>query len=99
MKAKFNIKEGLTAQRETVINKYNMLTGEEFFDGCTLKQFMLEVMNMCVINRIASETTLKRMLPIFLGDIYFSHSKVSARDAKTETMKKNMPNQQWAALV
>lgn len=99
MKKQFNLTESLKERRENVIAKYNSLTEERFFDGITLRNFMIEVMNMCQINRIASEKTLDRQLPYFMGEIYFNHSKVTAFDAVTANLKKQYQGTAFMAMV
>lgn len=95
----FNLQQSLSAKRDVVISKYNELTAERFFDGCTLRQFMVEVMNACIINNIRSEKRLSSMLPYLMGDIYFRHSTVTGCDVVADKLHNNMPNQQWAAIV
>lgn len=99
MKKQFNLTETLKERREIVIAKYNSLTEEKFFDGITLRNFMVEVMNMCIINRIASEKTLDCQLPNFMGEIYFNHSKVTAFDAVTTNLKRQYQGTAFMALV
>lgn len=99
MKKQFNLTEALKERRENVIANYNSLTKDRFFDGITLRNFMVEVMNMCKINRIASEKTLDRMLPIIMGEIYFNHSKVTAFDAVTANLKNQYQGTAFMALV
>lgn len=99
MKKQFNLTEALKERREIVIAKYNTLTEERFFDGITLRNFMIEVMNMCQINRIASEKTLDRQLPYFMGDIYFNHSKVTGTDTVTANLKNQYQGTAFMAMV
>ena len=60
-----------------VIAKHCELTKEKYFDGCTLRQFMVEIMNACTMNNIRSDKRLGNMLPYLMGDIYFNHSKIT----------------------
>jgi hypothetical protein len=96
---KFNLTTALSERREQVIAKYNTLTTEEFFDGCTLRQFMIEVMNMCQMNNIKSSTRLNNFLPMTLGQIYVAHSKVSGSDAATEQLKKRYEGTSYMSMV
>lgn len=98
MKTRFNLQAYLHENREQVINKFNELTKERFYDGCTLKTFMVEVMNMMAIN-VRGQKSADNFLPHAIGYVYVNHSKVYVdRDLDAER-KAKMPNEQWAALV
>ena len=99
MKKQFNLTEALKERRESVIAKYNSLTQNKFFDGITLRNFMIEVMNTCMVNRIASEKTLDRMLPMIMGEIAFNHSKVSGCDIVTENLRNKYNGTAYMAMV
>lgn len=87
MKAKFKIKSFLSENRDVVISKYNELKNEKFFDGINLASFMLNVMNLMIINRYKSEKTALNNLPFILGQVYMNHSTadvINDLDAKFE---------------
>ena len=91
--------EGLKANRQVVIDKYNELTQHENFDGITLKAFMNEVITICRMNGIASEKTLEKKLPFFLGNIFVQHSRIYAYDAVTEDLKRKYQGTAFMAMV
>ena len=95
----FNLTEELTKRRESVIAEYNSLTAEKFFDGCSLRTFMVEVMQMCQINRIGSAKTLDAKLPFFMGKVYVKHSKVQAEDKQTAALKAKYQGTAFMAMV
>ena len=99
MKTTFNLQQALSARREIVIAKYNNLTGERFFDGCTLRQFMIEVMNLCTINRIRSEKRLDSMLATFIDNVYHDHSRIQSRDVVTDALRKKYAGTAFMAMV
>lgn len=76
MKAQFEIKNFLANNREIVIAKYNELANDNFFDGITLKNFMIEVMNLFIINRVKSEKTATLKLDFILGEIICKHNTI-----------------------
>ncbi len=85
MKTTFDLKTWMTENREVVIEKYNKLINEPYFNGITLKDFMLQVLNLMVINNIKSEKRAASMLPFLMGNVYAKNSKVEVvndRDAK-----------------
>lgn len=95
----FNLTEQLSKRREQVIAKYNELTNEQFFDGCTLRTFMVEIMQMCQINHIASEKTLDAKLAFFIGNIYCSHKKIQGTDKVTNALRNKYQCTAFMALV
>jgi len=86
MKATFEVKSFLSENRELVIEKYNTLTTYEFYNGITLHNFMLQVMQLMVINNPRSEKTAKSTLLFALGEVTFENSKLFGRDIKTEKL-------------
>lgn len=99
MKTQFELKAWLSENRETVISKYNDLTKEEFFNGITLNNFMIQVLNSMVRNNIKSANRASSMLPFLMGDIYFNNSKIVADDAKTAELKEKYNGTAYMALV
>jgi hypothetical protein len=97
--AKFELKAWLTENKETVIAKYNQLSTEKFFDGVTVRDFMIEVMQGMTNNNCKSANKASSVLPFVMGDIYFNHSTVEAFDTMTARLKSQAPNQQWAAII
>jgi hypothetical protein len=81
----FEIKTWLSENREVVIEEYNKLAAERFFNGISLKDFMVEVLNAMIRNNVKDEKKAKRILPILMGNIYVNNSKIEVgnnRDAK-----------------
>lgn len=70
----FEIKTWLSENREVVIEKYNKLATEKFFNGISLKDFMLQVLSG--MKEIKSEKRAAKMLPFVIGDVYFNNSKI-----------------------
>ena len=95
----FNLTSELSNRRETVIAKYNSLKENKFFDGCTLKTLMLEVMQMCKINRCASVKTLDAKLPFFLGQIISDHTRISGADNVTDGLKAQYQGTAFMSMV
>lgn len=99
MKATFELTSWLTENRETIISKYNELTKEEFFNGISLKDFMVQVLKSMQMNNVKSANRAASMLPFLMGNIYFNNSKVSGRDAKTEALKAKYEGTSFMAMV
>ena len=96
---KFNLTEELTKRRESVIAKYNSLTAEKFYDGCSLRTVMVEVLQMCQMNRIASAKTLDAKLPFFMSNVYVQHSRIQAEDKLTAALKAKYQGTAFMAMV
>jgi len=89
MKASFELKAWMTENREIVIEKYNTLTNSEFFNGISMKDFMVQAYNMMVANNIKSEKRASSLLPFVLGQISADNSKVMVgRDRDAELASK-----------
>lgn len=95
----FNLTSELSERREIVIAKYNNLTENKFFDGCTLRNFMLEVMRMCQMNHIGSTKTLDSKLPFILGQIATNHSRIQGDDRLTNELKAKYQGTAFMAMV
>lgn len=81
----FELKSWMTENREVVIEKYNKLTAEKFYNGISLKDFMIQVYNLMVINNPKSEKRAASLLPDIIGNVYVNNSKIEVvnnRDAK-----------------
>ena len=95
--AAFNLKNWLGENRELVISKYNDLTNERFYDGVTLKVFMLEVMNL--MSQFKSAKMCANTLPTMIGNVYFEHSRVFAEDKVTDALREKHEGTAYMALV
>lgn len=84
MKAKFEVTNWLSANRESIIAKYEALTKEKFFQGQSLKMFMIEVLQAMQRNNVKSEKTAASKLPFLMGQVYFDFSNPSAYANKSK---------------
>lgn len=75
MKNTFNLQNFLSENRNTVIEKYNAISYNEFFTGITLKEFMLKVYNDLLNNNPRSEKRAASLLPTILGNVAYNHSR------------------------
>jgi len=83
MKTKFEVTNWLSANREIVIAKYEALTKENFFQGQSLKIFMVEILQAMQRNNVKSEKTAASKLPFLMGQVYFDFSNPSANVKKS----------------
>lgn len=98
MATKFNMKDYLSSRREEVIAKYNKLTGEQFFSGISLKDFMLQVMHMMEMNA-KSEKTADNKFGFILGQVYVNNSSLSFRSAKDDALRNQYKGTAYMAMV
>jgi len=99
MKAQFELKKWLSENREIIIVKHTKLTTERFYNGITLKDFMLNVMNVLIRNNVKSEKTATKLLTIALGEVFVNNSKVFANDFKTDALKAKYSGTAYMAMV
>ena len=83
MKTEFEVTNWLSANREVVIAKYEALTKENFFQGQSLKMFMVEILQAMQRNNVKSEKTAASKLPFLMGQVYFDFSNPSANVKKS----------------
>lgn len=95
----FELRTWMTENRETVISKYNDLTKEEFFNGITLKDFMLIIYKAMSINNPKSDKRAASLLPTIIGNVYFNNSKIDSVDAKTNALRAKYEGTVYMALV
>lgn len=98
MATKFNMKDYLSSRREEVIARYNKLTGEQFFSGISLKDFMLQVMQMMEMNA-KSEKTADNKFNFILGQVYVNNSSLSFRSAKDDALRNQYKGTAYMAMV
>jgi len=72
----FTLTTWLTENREIVIAKYEALKSEQFFNGITLKEFMVKILKAMQMNNVKSEKRAASMLPFLMSNICFQASTV-----------------------
>lgn len=95
----FEIKNWMSENREVVIENYNKLTTEQFFNGISLKDFMLQVLNLMVVNNIKSEKRAASMLPFLMGNVYVNNSKVEVVNNRDVKLAEKYKGTAYMALV
>lgn len=65
MATKFNLQNFLSQNREIVISEYEELKKEKFFNNITLRNFMIQVMNLMAMQNIKSEKEPAKCCLIF----------------------------------
>ena len=99
MKNQFEIKSFLSENREIVISKYNDLTKERFFNGITLSQFMVQVMNLMVINNPRSEKRASSLLLSLVGQVIVDNSKIEVINDLDKKLSEKYQGTAFMALV
>lgn len=99
MAAKFEIREFLTANRDEVIAKYNKLTEERFFNGISLRDFMLQVLHIMTINGFKSEKAASRLFPFLLSDVYYNNCSISTPNSKDNALRAQYKGTAYMAMV
>lgn len=97
--AKFEMREALAARRNDVIAKYIKLTSEDFFNGITLKAFMVEVMNVMQMNAPKSQKRFDDLFDSILGRIYFKNSTICGGSTIDDKVREMYRGTAMMALV
>ena len=101
MKKQFELKNWMTENREIVIFKYQELTKEEYFNGISMRDFMVKVMNTMVMNNVSSAKRASSILPEAMSNIYYANCEIQVvndLDAKMKA-KYMAKDKAYAALV
>jgi len=99
MTTKFELRTWLSENRELVINEYNNLTTDKFFNGISMKDFMVRVMNAMAVNNPKSEKRAASLLPNVMSRISADCSSIEAFDAVTARLAKKYEGTSAMALV
>lgn len=99
MKTQFELKSWMTENRETVINNYSQLATEPFFNGITLKEFMIEVMRIMTINNPKSDKRAASLLPYIISNVYASNCEVQVVNDLDEKLAAKYQGTAYMALV
>lgn len=82
MKTTFELNSWMSLNREIVISEYNKMTTEKFFNGCSLKQFMCEVLHLMKMNNVRSEKTAASKLPYLMSDVAFKNTTIHVKNSE-----------------
>jgi hypothetical protein len=82
---KFELKNFLADNRETIIAQYNELTNEQFFSGVSLKGFMMDVMRRMQFQNPKSEKRAASLLPGVLGRAYCDFCAIGGTERQVRT--------------
>ena len=96
---KFELKTWLSENREQVINSFESLTKERFYNGMTQRNFMITVMNRMAQNNPKSAKRASSLLPTILGEIVFNNSKIEGDDKTTYALRKKYEGTAYMAMV
>ena len=91
---KFELIAALSERREEVIAKHATTT-----DGITLKAFMMEVVNIFKMNRIASQKTFDNNFAFLLGQVTSDHSMRFAASERDNAVREKYAGTAYMALV
>lgn len=97
MKAKFDIKNFLSENREYLISQYNKLTTERFFSGISLRDFMVDVMRK--MSYYKSEKTANRFFIDVVDEVYMANRSIQGRDLRTERLERKYKGTAAMAMV
>lgn len=91
---KFDLIAALSERREEVIAKHANTT-----DGISLKAFMMEVVNIFKMNRIASQKNFDNNFDFLLGQVTSDHYMPFAASEKDNAIRRQYKGTAFMALV
>ena len=99
MKSTFELKNFMTANRDTVIAKYNETAKSEFFSGIDLRSFMVAVMNNMQANSPRSEKRAAELLPNMIQHVIYANTTVQVRRDRDQELRAKYAGTAYMALV
>ena len=95
----FELTNWMSENREVVIESYNKLTAEKFFNGISLKEYMVQVLNLMAANNIKSEKRAASMLPFLMGNVYANNTKIEILNDRDANLAAKYKGTAFMALV
>jgi len=99
MKTAFTTQNFLANNREYVIAKYNEISVNEFFNGISLKEFMMQVLTIMNNNNPKSEKRAASLLADVVSLVMVKNTKIEAQDKVTERLTNKYNGTAYMALV
>jgi hypothetical protein len=78
----FNLNQWMTDNREAVIAKHTKLSGEQFYSGISLRDFMMAVMRGMQMNNVRTAKHAASTLPHVVGQVYMDNTKIGVTYTK-----------------
>lgn len=98
MKNKFNIKDFMTANRESIIAQHEELTAEKFYNGISLRDFMIKILGYMAEN-CKSDKKATSYLPYAIANAYNASVKIGGSDFRTDALRAKHAGTSYMALV
>lgn len=99
MKATFELKNYMTTNRDIVINAYNEMTTERFFNGISLASFMTQVFNGMLENNPRSEKKADSLLKSVTYSVVDRNVRIGGNDVVQDRLKAKYAGTAMMALV
>lgn len=99
MTTTFELRNWMTQNREMVIASYEQLTKEKFFNGISLKDFMVQVYNRMLENNPKSEKRASSLIGGILESVSHKNSKIGTPSSIDAKMSAKYAGTAFMALV
>lgn len=99
MKTTFELKAWMSENRNLVISNYTNLTNETHFNGISLKEFMVQILDSMVLNGVKSEKRAASLLPSLVEMAFVNNSTMGVRNNLDEKFAAKYENSAYMALV
>lgn len=99
MKNTFTLQNYLSANREVVIAEYNKLAAHQFFNGISLRDYMLKVMSYMQENNPRSDKRAESLLKSMCYRVTVANSSIGGVDYRTEALKAKYEGTAYMSLV
>lgn len=99
MTTTFDLRNWMTQNREIVIVSYEQLTKEKFFNGISLKDFMVQVYNRMVENNPKSDKKASSLIGSILESVSHKNSKIGTPNSIDTKISAKYAGTAFMALV
>ena len=99
MKAKFELKKYMSENRNTVIEIFGKLQDEKFYNGISLKEFMMQVLNLMNINNPKSVKKADSLLTSMCFRVLNSNSEIEVINDLDKKMEQKYQGTAYMSMV
>lgn len=99
MTTTFDLRAWMTQNREMVIASHEKLTNEKFFNGISLRDFMVQVYNRMLENNPKSDKRALTLIGGILESVSHQNSKIGTPNSKDSKLSAKYAGTAFMALV
>ena len=99
MKNTFTLQNFLSENRNTIIAKHSQISAHKFYNGISLRDFMLQLMGYMQENNPRSDKRAASLLASMLEHTANKNTSIGGSDFRTETLKAKYEGTAYMSMV